>query len=159
MFDFQRLLSDCPFEGQVEWLGIRPKHRENIEEPESFSITMDEGILGDHYAGKSKKRQVTLFQAEYMEVLKKIMRIDIQYSQLRRNIAVSGINLNAFKSTVFVVGDVELQGTGYCHPCSRMNENLGPGGYHAMRGHGGITAKVIKSGTIHLGDKVTTLKD
>jgi MOSC domain-containing protein YiiM len=67
---------------------------------------------------------------------------------------VRGINLLALKDQQFQIGEAVLETTGLCHPCSRMEENLGEGGYNAMRGHGGITAKIIKSGRIKVGDKV-----
>jgi MOSC domain-containing protein YiiM len=65
-----------------------------------------------------------------------------------------GINLLAFKDKQFRIGEVLLEYTGECHPCSRMEENLGPGGYNAVRGHGGITAQILKGGGIRIGDLV-----
>jgi MOSC domain-containing protein YiiM len=73
---------------------------------------------------------------------------------LRRNIVVSGINLLALKHQQFQVGDVLLETRGICAPCSRMEENLGAEGYNSMRGHGGITAKILQGGQIKIGDYV-----
>jgi MOSC domain-containing protein YiiM len=70
---------------------------------------------------------------------------------LWRNIVVSSINLLALKQQQFQVGPVLLETTGICAPCSRMEENLGSGGYSSMRGHGGITARIIQEGQIQVG--------
>jgi MOSC domain-containing protein YiiM len=73
-------------------------------------------------------------------------------------VVVSGINLLALQRSVFAIGEVEFEGTGGCHPCSKMEAELGPGGFNAMRGHGGITARVLKSGDICLGAEVRLLE-
>ena len=67
---------------------------------------------------------------------------------------VSGINLLALKEREFKIGSAILKMTGLCHPCSRMEETFGEGGYNAVRGHGGITARIIKPGIIKLLDEV-----
>ena len=121
---------------------------------------MEAGLVGDHYSGKSGKRQITLIQSEHLEVVGKILSKEkIDPAQTRRNVVVSGINLLAMKEKQFQIGTAILEMTGNCHPCSRMEENLGAGGYNAMRGHGGITAKVIKDGLIHKGDKVKLISE
>ena len=73
---------------------------------------------------------------------------------LRRNLVISGINLQALKNARLQVGAALLEIVGPCQPCSRMEEAIGPGGYAAMRGHGGMTARVISGGAIRVGDAV-----
>ena len=76
---------------------------------------------------------------------------------VRRNIVIDNLNLLALKERRFRIGEAILQTTGECHPCSRMEEILGVGGYNAVRGQGGITAKVLQSGVVKLGDVVERL--
>lgn len=149
------LMNTLPQKGRVDWIGLRPSKRSKLIEPSNVNAIADIGLEGDHYASKGGKRQVTLIQAEHTSAVASMLSIDsFPASSVRRNILVSGINLLALKGKQFRVGTALLEYTGLCHPCSFMEEVLGEGGYNAMRGHGGINAKIIESGVIELGDEV-----
>ncbi len=123
----------------------------------SAAAVRPEGLEGDRRTVPGK-RALTLIQAEHLPVIAALTGLDaVTPGALRRNIAVSGINLLALRKATFRIGTAVLRGTGPCAPCSRMEEALGPGGFNAVRGHGGITAEVVASGEIALGDAVVPL--
>lgn len=155
----KELFETMPQVGTVEWIGTRAEKRGNVQLVDQVEVSVENGIFGDHYSRKGGKRMVTLIQKEHVDTVASIMQLqELDPTLLRRNIVVSGINLLALKDQQFQIGaTVILQMTGLCHPCSRMEANLGAGGYNAMRGHGGITAKVLQGGSIHVGDKVQLL--
>jgi MOSC domain-containing protein YiiM len=98
---------------------------------------------------------VTLIQAEQLPLIATFAGLPtIQPELLRRNLVISGLNLSALENKHFCVGRVLLEATGYCHPCARMEEALGAGGYSAMRGHDGVTARVLTDGIVRVGDIV-----
>ncbi len=152
----KELLSTFAHPGTVEWIGLRPSRRAEIFEVSEVQADPSIGLEGDRFSGKpAAKRQVTLVQYEHLGVMAQLLkRPDIDPALLRRNIVVSGINLQALKQRNFKIGSAILYGTGNCAPCSRMEEALGSGGYNAMRGHGGITAYVVLAGKISVGDSV-----
>ncbi|OJJ17313.1 MOSC domain-containing protein [marine bacterium AO1-C] len=154
------LMAHFPRKGKVEWIGLRPEKRAPLQDVKSVMANGENGLEGDHFAGKySQKRQVTLIQAEHLAAVASMMGVEnIDPGLTRRNIVVKGINLLALKEKQFRIGEAILETTGLCHPCSRMETNLGEGGYNAMRGHGGITAKVVKGGEIRQGDEVEALE-
>ncbi|WP_420150399.1 MOSC domain-containing protein [Spirosoma sp.] len=155
MQNIKDLFDVFPRPGRVEWIGIRPERREPVNVVDSIEVTEKKGIVGDHYSGQSGNRHVTLIQAEHLPVVAALAgKSELDPGLLRRNIVVSGLNLLALKDHQLHIGDAVLKITGQCHPCSKMETALGPGGYNAMRGHGGLTAKVINGGTIRLGDPV-----
>ena len=156
-----KLMSKFSQKGMVQWIGLRPEKKAMLVKTGSVKASVESGLLGDHFAGTySKKRQVTLIQAEHLPVVASLMGTEtIDPNLLRRNIVVKGINLLALKEKQFRIGEAVLETTGTCQPCSRMETNLGEGGYNAMRGHGGITAKVVVDGVICVGDEVEVLED
>ena len=145
--------------GRIEWIGLRPAHRAPMIAVPSVLIDIDQSVVGDRYKAKgSRTRQVTLIEAEGLSAIAAYMGAErVTPEQMRRNIVVSGVNLLALKGRQFRIGGAVLEMTGECHPCSRMEETLGPGGYNAVRAHGGITARVVESGEVRIGDAVTRI--
>ncbi|MFT4862235.1 MAG: MOSC domain-containing protein YiiM [Pseudohongiellaceae bacterium] len=141
--------------GTITWIGIRPVRSAAIDVVDAIEVTPFGAITGDRYKSRYGKRQVTLIQAEHLSAIASILGITaVDPALLRRNIAVKGINLLALKGKQFSIGSAILEFTGLCHPCSRMEEVFGEGGYNAVRGHGGITASVVSQGIIAVGDSV-----
>ncbi|WP_020594960.1 MOSC domain-containing protein [Spirosoma panaciterrae] len=155
MQTIKELLNTFPRPGRIEWIGLRPGRDAFMNVVDSVEVSEKTGLVGDHYSGRSGNRHVTLIQAEYLPAVASMTGHDqVDPALLRRNIVVSGLNLGALKDHQLQIGDVILEVTGQCHPCSKMETALGPGGYNAMRGHGGLTARVLKGGTIKIGDEV-----
>ncbi len=159
MLDPTKLSENQAAIGAVAWIGIRPQRRAPVRSVDAVEAVEAMGLLGDHYAGKpGSDRQVTLFQHEHLAVIASLTgATSVDPALLRRNISVQGINLLSLVDRRFGIGDAILEGAGPCRPCSRMEESLGHGGWNAMRGHGGIIARVVQSGLIRLGDEVVDI--
>ena len=154
-----KLMALFPRAGRVEWIGIRPERRAPVAAMEEVEAIAGCGLAGDHYASKTNgKRQVTLIQAEHLEAVAKLLgKSAVRADGLRRNLLVSGVNIYALRDRKFRIGTVLLEGSGPCEPCSRMEEVLGAGGYNAMRGHGGITARILEGGILKVGASLDPL--
>jgi len=150
------LMLSFPRAGRLDWIGVRPRYRAPVESVAQVEALADHGLVGDHAATSAGgKRQVTLIQWEHLRVLAQMTgRESVDPALLRRNLVIAGVNLLALRDCTFTIGEVVLIGTGPAAPCSRMEAALGPGGFNAMRGHGGITARVVSGGMLRVGDAV-----
>ena len=152
--------------GQLQAIYCRPARDIFCVQTDSAMAIAGRGLQGDRAAltisqnPLGSNRQITLIQAEHIAVISALMNKVIDPAMLRRNLVVSHINLLAAKSLFkdqpmhLVINNVILEITGPCEPCSKMEASLGIGAYNAMRGHGGVNARVIKGGEIKQGDSV-----
>jgi MOSC domain-containing protein YiiM len=171
--NLRELTAAFPYAGQLDAILLRPQRGAAARQVDSAQALAGCGLVGDRSAaGKpvanmpGSKRQVTLLQAEHLPVIAALLRrTQIDPLIMRRNLVVSGLNLLAVKALfkdqpmrlVFqaVQGDdVVLEVTGPCEPCSKMEAALGHGAYNVLRGHGGLTARVLVGGTLMVGTAV-----
>jgi len=148
--------------GRLDWIGLRPEHKVDMWVVDQVEAIADMGLTGDRRckgtAGSA--RQVTLINQEHIDVVAKLLGLEfIDPAFLRRNLVVSGINMMALRHQRFRIGEAEFEASAQCHPCLRMEQALGKGAVAAMLGHGGVCAKIVKGGMIHVGDEVVKMDD
>ncbi|OQW76894.1 MAG: MOSC domain-containing protein [Proteobacteria bacterium ST_bin11] len=156
-------------EGRIEVIILRPARGELAVVVDEARAEPGQGLLGDRRANtvrsgrQSSKRELTLFQAEHLPLVANWCGVaELQPTRLRRNLVISGLNLIGMRSPFpdlvleWAIGDeVIIQVTGPCDPCSKMAAELGVGSYNALRGHGGMTARILSGGLIRVGDRVS----
>ncbi len=164
----RELTQQFPGAGRVEAIHLRPARLAPVVAVSEALADPGRGLIGDRRSASvrtgelAQKRELTLFQAEHLPTLAAWLGLQsLDGGRLRRNLVVSGINLVAMRSLFpdavlrWRIGeDVVIEVTGSCDPCSRMETELGEGGYNAMRGHGGVTARVLKGGVVRVNDLV-----
>jgi MOSC domain-containing protein YiiM len=153
-----RLITSPVRAGVVVWIGVRPARKAPLQALDVADIDEAQGLVGDHYLGRSQKRQVTLIASEHLAAIASYLgRAEVSPMDLRRNIVTRGVNLLAAKESWLQIGAAVLEPTEECHPCSRMETTFGPGGYNAVRGHGGLTTRVVRGGRVRIGDAIIRL--
>lgn len=158
--ELHRLMTQFPRAGTVRWIGLRPARDVPMRAVDSAEAVAGKGLHGDRYGSSSGKRGVTLIQAEHLPAIAALAGLAVVGPAiLRRNLVVAGLPLIALKGRRFRIGEVLCEGTAPCDPCSRMELALGAGGYNAMRGHGGLCARILQGGTLRVGDAVHWIED
>ena len=178
--DLRQLTQDFAQPGRLDAIWLRPARNVAMQAADRVEALAGLGLRGDRSARAAAagpprpgggKRQVTLLQAEHLPVIAALAGRPaeaVTAALLRRNLVVAGLNLLAakslFKDSPLLLqwaqpGDdpalaVLLEVTGPCEPCARMAAAIGPGGYNAMRGHGGVTARVLRGGWLAVGAQV-----
>ncbi len=118
------------------------------------TLTAGKGIEGDRFFGfkENYKGQVTFFSREIYEVLCAQFQVwDRSPGVFRRNVIVSGVDLNSLIGKEFTVQNIRFFGVAECTPCHWMDEAFHPGTELALKGNGGLRARILTSGVLSQG--------
>lgn len=113
------------------------------------------GIRGDRFYDyrDDYKGQITFFSFEVFENLSAHFQLTNKSAgDLRRNVIVSGVDLNDLIGEAFSIQGVRLRGTAHCKPCYWMNQAIAPGAEEFLQGNGGLRAQILSDGVIAVGD-------
>lgn len=117
------------------------------------------GVEGDRFLDHKPdyKGQITFFAHEvYQDVCRQLGVRDKEPAVFRRNVITEGVDLNALIGQEFEVQGVRFLGTAECSPCYWQNEAFGPGAEEAMKGRGGLRAKILTDGLLRVGGSQET---
>jgi MOSC domain-containing protein YiiM len=145
--------------GSVTGLFIAPAAEAPMTSLESVACVPGRGLDGDRYfhgEGTFSERggtgrDVTLVDAAALEAA------GVAPEESRRNVVVTGIDLDALLGRSFRIGEVECVGRRRCEPCAHLQRLTRPGVLRGLVHRGGLRADVVSAGMLRVGDPVAAL--
>jgi MOSC domain-containing protein YiiM len=127
-----------------------PSDHPALEVPSVWCVA-GKGIEGDRFFDykDTYKGQITFFEEEAYDDL--CIRLDIwdrPPSVFRRNVITRGVRLNELIGQEFEIGEVRLYGTEESRPCFWMDHAFAPGAESALKGRGGLRARILTTGRL-----------
>jgi len=149
---------------QVAGLFISPGHNffGHHEQPPGEHPTVEvseiecvagRGITGDRFFDfkNDYKGQITFFSSEvFNDVCTKLKALAKSAGVTRRNVITRGVDLNTLIGKKFEVQGVQFEGISECSPCHWMNDAIAPGAEAVLHGRGGLRARILSNGKLHV---------
>jgi MOSC domain-containing protein YiiM len=126
-----------------------------LVETSEIECVAGHGIRGDRFFDyrDNYKGQITLFSREVFDLMSGTFGLmNKSPGVLRRNLIVSGIELNELIGADFTVQGVQFRGTAHCKPCYWMNTAVAPGAEEFLANRGGLRARILSDGRVRLGE-------
>lgn len=155
----KRVATPLAFTGKVEFLHLCPRAFLPMRGVASLAGQGIEGdrycLSGGFYSHKPEEgRQITLFEIETLEALKRDHHIDLGPEEHRRNVTVRGVPLNHLVARRFWVGNTLLEATRLSTPCKHLEEITGKPVFDPLINRSGLNCKIVQGGKIYLDDLI-----
>jgi MOSC domain-containing protein YiiM len=123
------------------------------------------GLQGDRYCAGTghwsrfgRVCEVTFIAAEDLDDIEQRTGVGVKRGEHRRNVVTRGISLKTLRrGERFRVGEVLFEYRGPRSVCRYIERLTEPGMTQALKGSGGICARVIENGTVRVGDEIDLL--
>lgn len=158
---FNRAGEGKEMRGTVEDIFTTPEGSRAMERVEEIETVEGCGIEGDRYCEGTgfwtrygDVCQVTLISGEDLDYIEREIGIKVKDGEHRRNIITRSIDLGGLRRKRFRVGEALLEYDRPRPPCGHIQDLTEKGMTRALRGRGGICARVVEAGAIHPGDAI-----
>jgi MOSC domain-containing protein YiiM len=146
-------------EGRVTGIYISPTEGELPEPVDSVRAFAGKGLEGNRYFFEDGSAPtglaLTLISADAVDDFAGETGVPLTPQESRRNVATTGIDLNALVGKRFRVGSVECLGVELCEPCTALQAMTYPEVLKGMVHRAGLNADILSDGEISVGDAVS----
>nr|WP_231711602.1 MOSC domain-containing protein [Xanthobacter dioxanivorans] len=123
-------------------------------EGDRYMLGREEGFYSDR---PEEGRQITLFEIETLEALRRDAGIDLRPEDHRRNVTVEGVPLNHLVGRRFRLGETLLEATRLSVPCRHIEEITGKAIFDPLINRSGLNCRILSGGEVRVGDLVQNL--
>ena len=131
----------------------KPARNYEIIEVTELHCLAGRGLKGDRFLDfkTDYKGQITFFEEEvHAKLCEQFAVHDKSPGAFRRNVITRRMDLNSLIGVEFEIQGVHFLGTEECKPCYWMNQAFHDGAEEAMKGHGGLRARILGDGILRL---------
>jgi MOSC domain-containing protein YiiM len=116
-------------------------------------VETGKGIVGDRHHG-TRHRHVTVQSAESLAAASEQYGAAVPPELTRRNLTIDAGDVPREPGAKIRVGEVVLEVVRVAAPCKLLDDTIGRGAQEALRRRGGSVCRVLRGGTIRVGDEV-----
>jgi MOSC domain-containing protein YiiM len=153
--------------GTVEGIFIAERSGQPMRAVEEVVGAAGRGLLGDRHcrpadapppAPGERVPDLSLVEVEVLESLRDEHGIELAPAETRRNLLTRGVRLNDLIGQRFWLGGLLCEGVEVCEPCVHVQRKVGKPILKPLVHRGGLRARILASGTVHVGDAIEAVE-